>query len=98
MANKNISARIQNKYDLASNWATNNPILLAGELGIERDTLLVKIGDGVTRWNSLEYINNFQSSSVSEGLSAVNTDTASMDALVAAGAPLILDTTGYFDN
>ena len=32
-----------------------NPLLLAGELGIETDTGKYKIGDGVTTWNSLNY-------------------------------------------
>ena len=32
-----------------------NPLLLAGELGLETDTGKYKIGDGVTAWNSLNY-------------------------------------------
>ena len=32
-----------------------NPVLLAGELGIEIDTGKYKIGDGLTQWNSLAY-------------------------------------------
>lgn len=57
MPDFNITTRIANKYDSASNWSTNNPILLAGELGIESDTKLVKVGDGTLSWNSLPYIN-----------------------------------------
>jgi hypothetical protein len=33
-----------------------NPILAAGELGLELDTSLVKIGDGTQNWSNLDYI------------------------------------------
>jgi hypothetical protein len=36
-------------------WAARNPILLAGEEGLETDTRNRKIGDGVTHWNDLPY-------------------------------------------
>lgn len=48
--------RIQIRRDNASVWAQINPILFAGEFGLERDTLSVKIGDGVNRWNALPYV------------------------------------------
>ena len=44
--------RIQLRRDTASNWVSNNPILLPGELGIEVDTLKFKIGNG-SRWNAI---------------------------------------------
>ncbi len=47
-----MALRIQLKRDIASNWTTNNPILLSGELGIETDTARFKIGNG-GRWNSI---------------------------------------------
>ena len=59
MAQKNIIGRIRQKSDTASNWTQQNTVLLAGELGIEKDTGLIKIGDGTTGWNSLSYINLF---------------------------------------
>jgi hypothetical protein len=39
----------------ATEWTTANTVLLAGELGLETNTLKFKIGDGVTAWNSLAY-------------------------------------------
>ncbi len=50
-------------YDTAANWAFNNPILEAGQIGVESDvrngvqtgTAQAKFGDGVSRWNSLSY-------------------------------------------
>lgn len=56
MAEKTINARIQCKIDTAENWKTNNPVLLVGELGVESDTKLIKVGDGTTSWTSLPYL------------------------------------------
>jgi len=39
----------------AERWAETNPILAAGEPGVERDTGLLKIGDGTKPWNTLPY-------------------------------------------
>ena len=47
---------IQNKRALSSVWRSKNPILLSGELGIETDTKLLKVGDGVHSWNELDYV------------------------------------------
>lgn len=47
--------RVQNRRDTAAQWTSINPVLRAGELGIETDTNLMKIGDGVTAWNNLDY-------------------------------------------
>lgn len=55
MATSTISGQIQLRRDTASNWTTENPVLLAGELGLESDTGNAKFGDGTTAWNSLKY-------------------------------------------
>lgn len=48
--------RILQRRDTAANWSTTNPILAEGEIGIITDGAKgYKIGDGVTRWNALEY-------------------------------------------
>jgi hypothetical protein len=39
----------------ASEWTSTNPVLSAGEPGVERDTGNFKIGDGVTPWTDLAY-------------------------------------------
>ena len=41
---------------LAALWAAQNPILQRGEIGIEQDTLSFKIGNGIDRWNNLDYV------------------------------------------
>lgn len=48
MANRILDTRLRLKYDTVANWATKNPVLLAGEVGIEEDTLLSKVGDGTS--------------------------------------------------
>ena len=50
-----MGVRIQLRNDLAINWTTKNPVLAQGEVGIENDTMKMKIGDGVTHWNLLNY-------------------------------------------
>ena len=41
----------------AEAWETENPVLLKGQMGIEEDTGLFKLGDGVSEWNKLKYSN-----------------------------------------
>lgn len=36
-------------------WTAVNPILSAGEPGVEIDTGQMKVGDGITFWNDLPY-------------------------------------------
>lgn len=50
-----VLGQFQFRRDLPANWTAQNPILLDGEMGIERGTGLFKLGDGVTPWNSLPY-------------------------------------------
>jgi hypothetical protein len=44
---------IQIRRGLAATWTSLNPILSAGEMGLETDTRKMKIGNGSTVWNSL---------------------------------------------
>lgn len=41
------------RKDTAENWGNKNPVLRKGEQGLETDTGIMKIGDGVTAFNSL---------------------------------------------
>lgn len=49
------NAQIKHRRDSAANWTSANPVLAAGEFGVELDTGLAKQGDGSTAWASLEY-------------------------------------------
>ena len=57
-----LNTKIVLRNDLAATWASVNPKLLAGEIGIEKDTGLMKIGDGTNLWNDLEYANECERS------------------------------------
>ena len=48
-------AKIKLRRDTAANWTLANPILAAGEPGLETDTRQIKYGDGATAWTSLAY-------------------------------------------
>lgn len=50
-----MPVQIQLRNDTAANWTSANPTLAQGEIGLERDTRLYKIGNGSTAWNSLAY-------------------------------------------
>ena len=56
MSQEDKLVRIRQKTDTAEGWLASNPILLYGELGIEIDTQLIKIGDGATPWGGLPYV------------------------------------------
>lgn len=53
---------IKIRHDTAENWRNKNPILLIGEYGYEENTFLLKIGDGITPWNNLQYLNKIDNS------------------------------------
>jgi hypothetical protein len=55
-----MAIQIQFRRDTAANWASANPTLAIGELGLETDTGKQKIGTGTTPWNSLQYSSGTQ--------------------------------------
>lgn len=50
-----MATRIQLRRDTAANWASENPILAEGEIGIDLTNNAFKIGDALTAWNDLDY-------------------------------------------
>lgn len=51
-----IDYRFVVRRGLAAAWTTKNEVLFAGEFGLETDTKRMKMGDGTTAWNSLQYL------------------------------------------
>jgi hypothetical protein len=51
---------IQHRRGTAARWTAANPVLRAGEIGVETDTVKLKVGDGETAWNSLPYCAGLQ--------------------------------------
>jgi len=47
--------QFQHRRDTAAVWTSYNPVLASGEIGLEIDTSLFKMGNGSTPWNSLPY-------------------------------------------
>lgn len=43
------------RNDTSVNWSTANPVLQLGELGIDTTEKKIKIGDGTTPWNELDF-------------------------------------------
>ena len=50
-----VQTLIQIRRGTAAQWVSANSILSSGEWGYETDTGRVKVGDGITAWNSLDY-------------------------------------------
>lgn len=50
-----MTTTIKLRRDTSTNWTSSNPILAAGEPGLETDTLRVKYGDGSNTWTNLAY-------------------------------------------
>jgi len=51
-----MAQQIQIRGDTLTAWVAANPTLAERELAVETDTLRFKVGDGLTAWNSLGYI------------------------------------------
>ena len=51
--------RFKLRNGTAAAWTAANPVLLAGEVGLESDTRKLKLGDGITAWNSLLYVQGY---------------------------------------
>lgn len=62
MATNTVKVTLQIRHDEAADWTTRNPVLAAGEYGLESDTFLIKVGDGVRDWAHLPYLNKLNAS------------------------------------
>jgi hypothetical protein len=50
-----MAIQIQLRRGDAADWTSTNPTLAEGEVGIEIDTLKLKVGNGTDNWNTLPY-------------------------------------------
>jgi hypothetical protein len=74
---------MQQRRGTASQWASDNPVLGAGEIGFEIDNSRFKIGDGVNTWSNLDYFSN-----EADVTTAINTAITNL----VDGAPDLLNT------
>lgn len=91
-----LNTKIVLRNDTAANWTLHNPTLLEGEMGVETDTGLIKVGKEGVAWNDLAYVNKFESVPVAAHYEAIaaagQTDEAAIAAaLLAANATAKLD-------
>jgi len=56
MACATTPIKFQLRRDTAANWLATNPVLKAGEPGVETDTGQMKVGDGIHTWRQLPYV------------------------------------------
>ena len=61
MATSTINTIIQLRNDTAANWASSELVMAKAEFGVENDTGLFKIGDGVHKFSELNYANDIDS-------------------------------------
>ena len=71
------------RRDAAANWTAADPILGSGEPGYETDTGAMKIGDGVTSWNTLAY---FSADATADPVGSAAQAQANAEAYAAAQA------------
>jgi hypothetical protein len=76
-----MAIRIQLRRDTAANWTSANPVLRAGEFGVETDTLKVKVGNGTSTWTQISSYLNITPAQLATTVTAVNAYT---DAAVAS--------------
>lgn len=58
MAERTLQAKLKVRSDTATNWQSNNPVLLQGEPAFETDTNKLKFGDGTSAYNDLPYVSS----------------------------------------
>lgn len=76
-----MTSRIRLRRDTAANWTSVDPVLAAGEIGLETDTALIKIGDGSTAWSSLAYLYDTRISDIEDDVTALQADVTALEAL-----------------
>jgi hypothetical protein len=96
-----MAQKIQIRRGTTSQWSTTNPILAAGELGLDTDLKATKIGNGTTAWNSLPFqpssIVGFTSTIPTTGWSGGGpfTIAVTVNGITSTDVPIVdLDTSG----
>ena len=62
MASNTVKVTLQIRHSTSTDWTTRNPVLAQGEYGLETNTFLIKVGDGVRDWAHLPYLNKLNAS------------------------------------
>lgn len=78
-----MATRMQVKRDTAARWLQTNPVLADGQVGFEKDTRYMKIGNGVSTWAQLPYLNYYTTGSKVADSEMV--DGVSLEGLIQTG-------------
>jgi len=94
-----MSTTIKLRRDTAARWASVNPVLAQGELGLETDTGKYKFGNGASTWSALSYYNQFtdaDKAAIVSGGGQVNTVVAGANVTIDASDPVnpVISATG----
>ena len=52
---RRVTARVTLRKGTTTQWKLTNPVLLDGELAWESDATRLKVGNGISTWNELDY-------------------------------------------
>ena len=80
MTTTNVTFRL--RRDTTANWALYNPVLQAGEIGIDTTLNKFKIGNGVATFSALVFASILATDTAVSGLSATAAQTYVPDTLV----------------
>ena len=86
------------RKDTAENWQNKNPILRKGEQGLETDTGIMKIGDGVTAFNSLSDNNIYLPKSYNKNIDQTYNPTSENAQSGIAVAEAVTEAKDYTDT
>lgn len=70
-----MATKMLQRRDTAANWTQADPILSAGEIGVETDTLKFKIGDDSTAWTALAYAGGSEIGNALVNVNSVESET-----------------------
>lgn len=94
-----VVTQIQLRRGTAAQWTSANPILAAGEMGVETDTVKAKIGDGALAWNSLPYFGGDVSTTATQTLTnkTISVDNNTLSG-IAATSFVLSNASGNIDG
>jgi len=86
----NVEFRIQHRRATKARWSEVNEVLYIGERGYEIGTGREKVGDGVTPWNSLPYLDEDEMAVIVHGTSPTvpRTHTGGVTTWIGSADPL----------
>jgi hypothetical protein len=79
--------RMLQRRGTAAQWSTANTILGVGEVGFAYDTNVIKVGNGVTAWNSLDSIDGKSAYEIAVANGYVGTQSAWLLSLIGPVGP-----------